>query len=390
MVDMTKPIYLDHCATTGILPAVAKAIDRASVEFLGNPSSQHEPGRKARRALEEARQLIGQLLGAQVGGSKSDQVIFTSGGTEANNLAMSGLLPESPPPGGNLILSSLEHPSVSAMAGSLKQQGWQVHSLDAQFDGTVSLEQLKRRLNPQTKLVSLMLANNETGVLQPVAEAAKWCQARSIAIHTDAIQVVGKLPVDFRGLGVSTLSLTAHKFHGPKGIGALILRHGFRLRKTMHGGHQQAGYRPGTEPVALAIGLQVALECWHKEALTRQHRLGALQKRFDTSLKIGWPSAVILGQSAQRVPHTTNIAFPGLNRQALVMALDLAGIACSTGSACASGASFPSPVLTSMGCTQEVIDSSVRFSWGALTTVAEIDEASRRILNVCHRLRHDE
>jgi cysteine desulfurase len=385
---MMKSIYLDHCATTGILPEVAEAVHTASINFAGNPSSQHEPGRKARRALEKARHKIGQLLGAQVGGTEADQVIFTSGGTEANNLAMCGLLPKTPPIGGNLVLSSLEHPSVAELAGLLKQQGWQVHLLDTHSDGTVRLNQLDQWSTPQTKLVSLMLANNETGVIQPVAKAARWCHLRGIAIHTDAVQVVGKLPVDFHGLGVSTLSLTAHKFHGPKGIGALILRHGCPLRPILFGGHQQAAYRPGTEPVALAIGLQVALECWHQEALARENHLSSLQKRFEESLKIGWPSAVILGQSARRVPHTTNVAFPELNRQALVMALDLAGIACSTGSACASGASSPSPVLTSMGCSQGVINGSVRFSWGALTTSVEIDEASRRILNVCLRLRH--
>ena len=383
---MLQPIFLDHCATTAILPAVAEAVRKASIDFVGNPSSQHEPGRKARRALEEARLQVGQLLGAKVGGQEADQILFTSGGTEANNLAMCGLLPKTPPTGGNLILSSLEHPSVSEAAHFMAQQGWQVHVLEAQQDGTVRLDQLEQWFTPQTKLVSLMLANNETGVLQPVAEAARWCLARGIAMHTDAVQVVGKLPVDFRGLGVSTLSLAAHKFHGPKGIGALLLRHGCPLRPTMFGGHQQAGYRPGTESVALAIGLQVALKCWHHEARIRQNHLLALQKRFETTLKIGWPSAIVLGQSAQRVPHTTNIAFPELNRQALVMALDLAGIACSTGSACASGASSPSPVLMSMGCSQEVLEGSIRFSWGARTTIMEIDQATQRILNVCHRL----
>lgn len=386
MVNMTELIYLDHCATTEILPAVAEAIHKAAVDFAGNPSSQHEPGRRARRALEEARQQVGRLLGAQVDGKETDQVIFTSGGTEANNLALCGQLPNVPPNGGNIIISSLEHPSVTEMAHVLKQQGWQIHSLDAQPDGTTCLDQLDQWHTANTKLVSLMLANNETGVLQPVSEAARWCQTREIAIHTDAVQAIGKLPVNFRDLGVSTLSLAAHKFHGPKGIGALILRHGCNLKPTLHGGHQQSGYRPGTEPVALAVGLQATLECWHKEAHQRQKHLSLLQNRLETSLQTGWPSAVILGKTAARVAHTTNISFPELNRQALVMALDLAKLACSTGSACASGASSPSPVLTSMGCSQEVIDGAVRFSWGSQTTVAEIDEATDRILNVCQRL----
>jgi cysteine desulfurase len=234
-----------------------------------------------------------------------------------------------------------------------------------------------------------MLASNETGVIQPVTEAAAVCRAHGALIHTDAAQAVGKIPVNFTELGVDALAATAHKFHGPLGIGVLVLRHGVKLGPSLYGGFQQAALRPGTESVALAIGMQTALELWQREAEARRERMATLRDRLEREIRADYPDAVVIGAGAPRLPHTSNIAFVGLDRQALVMALDLAGVACSTGSACASGSSEPSPTLVAMGLAEEVISSSIRFSLGAPTTADQISEAARRILAVCNRLRRE-
>jgi cysteine desulfurase len=382
------PIYLDHNATTPLLPEVADAMREAALRYVGNPASQHEPGRQARRALEAARSRIAQLIGAAV----QDKVVFTSGGTEANNLAVIGLAgwparerregvaPE------RIAISGLEHPSVAVAAETLRFRGWQVEMLVADETGVVETGYFDM-LQPAHRLVSVMVANNETGVLQPIAKIAAKCRAAGVLVHTDAVQAVGKIPVDFRALGVDALTLTAHKFHGPLGIGALVVRHGAPLTPMLYGGFQQIGMRPGTESVALAVGMCVALESWAREADARQQRMDALRDQLERQILAGDAQAVVIGRGAERLPHTANIAFVGLDRQALVMALDLAGVACSTGSACASGSSEPSPALVAMGLPEEQISSSLRFSLGATTAAAEVDEAARRILSVVNRLR---
>jgi cysteine desulfurase len=388
-----RSIYLDHNATAPILPEVADAVREAAIRYPGNPASQHEPGRQARRALEAARTRIGELLGAQMHGMDADQVIFTSGGTESNNLALTGLLPRagsSPTPASRLLISAIEHPSITRTAEHLATLGCQVDRLPITSGGFVRVDdfdEFAHRLTSDVRLVSVMLASNETGVLQPVLQIVMFCRAKGILIHSDATQVIGKLPFSFRASGVDALTFTAHKFHGPLGIGALILRHGVKLDASLHGGFQQAGLRPGTESVTLAIGMQVALEAWHREADQRLWRMRGLRNQLERTILAGDPDAVVIGSESPRLPHTSNIAFVGLDRQALVMALDLAGVACSTGSACASGSSEPSPTLVAMGLPAEQISSSVRFSLGATTTAEDIAEAARRILNVCNQLR---
>ncbi len=386
------PIYLDHNATAPMLPEVADAVREASLHYGANPASQHEPGRRARRALEAARDSVRELLGA----SANDSVVFTSGGTESNNLALTGLSAQLQPSLvgaasllGHIIISPLEHPSVYRTAEHLATQGWHVDRLPVTANGVVRVDALPALLQPDTRLVSAMLASNETGVLQPVAEVAALCRRRRIPVHTDATQVVGKLPVNFHELGVDALTFTAHKFHGPLGIGALIVRHGAVLASSFHGGFQQGALRPGTESVALVLGMRAALEAWHREALERCARMTAIRDELERQLTAGDPHAVVIGVAAPRLPHTSNIAFVGLDRQALVMALDLAGVACSTGSACASGSSEPSPALVAMDLPDEQISSSIRFSLGAATTPAEVDEAARRILSVVNRLRRE-
>ena len=264
-----EPLYLDHNSTTPIDARVVEAMERCWREGLANPASQHFAGRRARRAIEEAREGIAEILGANVSGMQADRLIFTSGGTEANNLALLGLT-EAAADGGQVIISAIEHPSITAAAEVLQRRGVDVQKLPVDANGVVQLGALEELLAKPTALVSVMLANNETGVLQPVAEIAQACAARGITMHTDAVQAVGKVPVHFRELGVSALTMAAHKFHGPLGIGALLLRHETQLAPQLWGGFQQSGLRPGTEPVALAVGMHKALALWKAEADSRQ------------------------------------------------------------------------------------------------------------------------
>ncbi len=390
---MSKHIYLDHNATTPLLPEVADAIHEASLRYTANPGSQHEPGRLARRALEAARLRVGELLGARMAGMAADRVIFTSGGTEAANLALFGLL-GSPASAGqprragttpHLLTSKIEHPCILETAGQLSN--CEIEHLDVNTHGVVDLEQFCRQLRSDTRLVSVMLANNETGVLQPIAEMAALCAEQNVAMHSDAAQMVGKLPVDFTDLNLSAMSIAAHKFYGPLGIGALVVRHDLPLQPTLFGGHQQAGLRPGTETVALAIGMQTALDIWHRNAAESVERIRQLRDQFEQTITTDLPTVEIIGSGATRLPNTSNLSFVGMNRQALLMALDQVGVACSSGSACASGSSELSPVLLAMGLKKSVIEGSIRFSLGVTTTAAEIEAACRRILGVCQRLR---
>ncbi len=374
------PIYLDHAATTPLLPSVAEALAVAYTTIGANPASQHAAGRRARQVLEEAREAVGAALGARQSGHQADQILFTSGGTEANNLAIRGLARAASPQGpAEVIISAIEHPSVLGPAEQLERHGWRVHRAPVTTSGVVDVAAIRELISPATKLVSVMLGNNETGALQPVAEIARLAHAAGAVMHTDSSQCVGKIPVDFAALEVDALTVAAHKLHGPVGIGALVLRHGISPTALLHGGFQQEGLRPGTEAVALAVGLRAALEAW-QEDIERTTRFSALRNRLEQQILAGYAGAVVNAADVPRLPQTSNIAFVGCERQRLLMALDLAGIACSTGSACASGSSEPSHVLLAMGLAKEIVGSSLRFSVGATTTEAEIDEAAKRIV----------
>lgn len=381
-------IYLDHNATTPTRPEVIKAMLCCYRAGYANPASQHRPGQQAHRVLEEAREQIGQHLGADLTGRQPDRVLFTSGGTEANNLAILGISQAraGSQPGG-IVISAIEHPSVIEPAEHLLEHGWRLDTLAVTGDGVVRSELLPLLLTPETQLVSVILGNHETGVVQPVAQLATVCQAAGVPLHTDAVQVVGKRPVDFRSLGVSAMSVAAHKFQGPLGIGVLIVRHDVPIAPQLFGGNQQWGLRPGTESVALAVGMATALELWHQDHEAESRRLTALRERFEHGLRAGIPELVINGAAADRLPHTSSIAFPGLDAQVLLMAFDMAGVACSVGSACSSGSTELSPTLRAMGLPKELLTSSLRFSLGSTTTEAQIDEAVGRILHVVHQLR---
>jgi cysteine desulfurase len=398
MNGMPRPIYLDHNATTPVLPEVLEAMRACWAEPLLNPASQHEFGRRARRVVEDAREQIGELLGA----NPADRVVFTSSGTEANNLALHGLLEGCGTAGGtrampHLIVPAFEHASITVLADHLARAGCEVDCLGVDAHGVLKFADLAGLLRPETRVVAAMLAHNETGVVQPVADLAAICNERGVALHTDASQATGKIAVSFRDLGAATMSIAAHKFGGPLGIGALVVRRDVALAPQLFGGFQQGGLRPGTEPVALVVGLCRALQLWEANRREWVGRITKLRDELEGALCRGIGGGgnsaaakarqpVIIAARATRLPHTSNIAFVGLDRQQLFLALDQAGVACSSGSACASGSSEPSPVHVAMGLEPGVISSALRFSLGVSTTGDDIAEAARRIVNVCNSL----
>ncbi len=370
-----QPIYLDHNATTPLLPAVWEAMRPAALA-VGNAASAHAAGRTVRRHLEDARERTAALLDAA-----PDEVVFTSGATEANNLAVFGLVGTPP---GRIVAGSIEHPSVAEPVRRLAELGFAVDWLPVDRTGIVDVESLERLLRPDTRLVTVQHVNHETGAVQPIRELT--ARAAAVPFHTDAVQAVGKLPVRFRDLGVTSLAVSGHKFHGPPGVGVLLMRKGVKLQPLTLGGHQQQGRRPGTEPVALAVGLATALELAVREAEARTARVRCLRARFLAGLHAE-AAPIVLHSLADGVPHALNLSFPGCRSDALLINLDLAGVACSTGSACSSGSLLPSPVLRAMGVPAELLHSAMRFSLSYLLSEAEIDEAIRRIAVVVRRLR---
>jgi cysteine desulfurase len=372
-------IDLDQNATTPLDPRV---LDTMRPFWLGggNPESRHALGRAARRGLDRAREAVAATLGAD-----PDEVVFTSGGTEANNLALFGLAGPGP---GHVVVSPIEHPAVAGPVARLEESGWRVSRPEVDAEGLVDPDAFLGAITPDTRLVALILANNETGAIQPVAEVAR---GSGVPVHTDAVQAVGRIPVDFHALGVATLAASAHKFHGPAGVGMVLVRRGVTLPPALFGGHQQRGQRPGTPPVALIVGLASALELWRAEADARIRRWRSLRDRLESGLlaALGPDRVVRNGPSTEtsRLPQTLNLGFPGLDGDALLMGLDLAGVSASLGSACASGATAPSPTLVAMRVPADRLKSSVRFSLGAFTTGADIDEAVTRVAGVVGRLR---
>ncbi len=395
-----QSIYLDNNSTTPIHPSVASAMQECFAAGFVNPASQHRMGQHARRAIEQHRANIANMLGATTSGMQTDQLIFTSGGTESNNLALIGIAlsryeqrksedPDALP--GRVLISAIEHPSIVGAAEQLARLGFDVRKIEVDQSGVCKVDSL-RDLIKQTPidLVSVMLANNETGVLQPLDAITVICREQDIPVHTDAVQAVAKIPVDFTQLGVDAMSFTAHKFSGPRGIGGLLVRSGVSVQPILFGGFQQMAIRPGTEDVAAVAGMSRALELFREEP-TQMERIEGLRDQLERELVQGLDDAVVVGHSSggkpERVPHTLNIALTGIDRQAFLLAADFAGLAISTGSACASGSSELSPVLLAMGLPKDVIEGSIRISLGVSNTEAEIVEAARRIIKISNDLR---
>ncbi len=383
---MNDIIYLDYCSTTPIDRNVALVMHDYLLRGYANPNSQHRPGQDARRELERLRSDALLLLGGNTRGMTQDQLITTSGGTESNHLAVLGLLkPERP----RLLVSAVEHPGVIGAASIAVGRGVAVRQIPVDRDGVVRLDCLEQLLVEEpTSLVSLMLVNNETGVIQPVAETARICHQHGSLIHTDAVQAIGRLPVSFNELRVDAMTVAAHKFYGPRGIGGLVLRHGVDISPLMVGGSQQMGWRPGTEDVALMAGMHAALSKSVGELSTQSVQTARLRDDFEERLVASVRGVVEFnGAKANRSGHVSNVSFPGLDRQAVLLAADLAGLAISTGSACASGSSEPSPVLLAMNLESVLIEGALRFSFGVPTTQAEVVHAVERISRIVNGLR---
>lgn len=379
------PIYLDHNASAPLAPEVLEAM-RPFWLASGNPESRHSLGRHSRRAYEQARETIARILNAD-----PSEVIFTSGGTESNNLAIFGLAGDDQTGRArHLVTSPIEHPAVSEPVAHLEAQGVLVDQAEVRGDGRVDIEAMANRLRPESTLATLILAQNETGVLQDVARLVKRAGEQGIPVHTDAVQAVGRVPVDFKGLGVATLAASAHKFHGPVGVGVLLVRSDVSLVPRIFGGGQQSGKRAGTPAVALAVGMAEALRLWHQESEQHIHHWIRLRDRLEALLVAGLGRALVVPTgprgSDDRLPQTLHVGFPDLDGDALLMQLDLAGVAASLGSACASGSTQPSSTLQAMKVPENRLRSSVRFSLGASTTEEEIDEAARRIIDVVRRI----
>ncbi len=372
-------LYLDNNATTKPLPEVVETVARHLAESHGNPGSQHAVGRRARVVLEDARETIASILAADPG-----EVIFTSGGTEATNLALFGFA--SPEPG-TVLMTAGEHPATTESVAALEQRGWKRLVLPVDSEGRLSIDNLDELPWDDIRLATVILAHNETGVIQDLRPLSEACRRRGLPLHVDGVQAVGKIPVDFHRLGPASLALGAHKFHGPRGIGALLLRDDCTLGAFEYGGHQESGRRPGTESVALAAGMARALQSWHEDQDQRTRTVAKLRDRLQQGLQEQAGPTVVNGHLDHRLPNTLNIAFPGLDGEAILVALDLEQIACSLGSTCGSGSSEPAPALIAMGCPEEVYRASVRFSVGIENSAREIDQAVRRIAGVIKRLR---
>jgi cysteine desulfurase len=376
-------IYLDHNATTPPSAAVVERMAAALRDDFGNPSSVHHFGQRAKAALDEARSAVAALLGAD-----PSEVIFTSSGTESDNFAIRGAAEALEVTGRkHLIATAIEHEAVLNTLKALARRGWTTTLLPVDHTGIVTPEALGRALTDDTALVSVMHANNEIGTIQPVAELARLAKARGALFHTDAVQSAGKLPIDVRTLGVDLLSMSAHKFYGPKGVGALWLRRGVRLLPPITGGKQERSRRAGTENVAGIVGMGVAAREARATMDDEGHRLSALRDRLEQEILAAVPGTAINGAPTPRVPNTTNISFDRVEAESLLIALDLAGIAVSTGSACSSGTLEPSHVLKAMGFPAHRTQNSIRFSLGAANTDVDIDRVVSVLPGIVDKLR---
>jgi cysteine desulfurase len=375
-------IYLDYAATTPLAPAVREAMAPYETGLFGNPSSLHRFGREVRRGLDGARDSLARSLGCDPG-----ELYFTSGGTEADNLALLGIARAHRDRGRHLIVSSIEHHAILEAASFLEREGFQVTRLPVSSEGIVSTGSVRDALAPDTTLVSVMTANNEIGTIQPIAEIGAICRERGVFFHTDAVQAVGVLPIDLRTLPVDALSLAAHKFYGPKGVGALFVRRGITFESILLGGSQERERRAGTENVAGIIGMAHALELALSHREEEVARLTRLRDRLHAGIVEGIEGVALNGPVASRLPGHLNLSFARADAESLLLNLDLEGIAASSGSACSSGAFEPSHVLTALGHSSERALSSVRFSLGRPTTDEEIDMVLHRLPGIVERVR---
>lgn len=381
-------VYLDHSATTPVDPRVANAMARAVVETFGNASSVHAVGQQARAAIDRARREVAAFIGA-----KPNEIVFTSGGTEANNLAIRGLCEASVAQGRHIITSAIEHPSVSGVCADLEQRGWEVTRLPVYQNGIVRIEDVVQAIRPDTVLITVMSANNEIGTIQPISQIGSLVREMRAAgqkhlwFHTDAVQAAGRLPLHVDQLGCDLLTMSGHKLYAPKGIGALYVRRGVRLHAQNVGGHQERERRAGTENVPGIVAFAEAAKLAREELDQRSQHDRALRDRFEARVRERISDVVMNGDREQRLGHLANISFRFIEGEGLLINLDLEGVAVSTGSACSSGTLEPSPVIRALGVDDELARGSIRFSFGKDNTEADVDYTVEVLARAVERLR---
>jgi cysteine desulfurase len=383
MNDSRMRVYFDYNATTPLAPEVLDAVARTARDLFGNASSVHYYGQQAKAAVDEARSAIAELIHAD-----PSEVVFTSGGTEADNFAIRGAAEAIEPTGRkHLVATAIEHEAVLNTFKALAKRGWRTTLVPLDHTGVVSIDRIREAIADDTAVVSVMHANNEIGTIQPVAAIAALAHERGAVMHTDAVQTAGKIPVDARALGVDLLALSAHKFNGPKGVGAIWIRRGTRMQPILTGGKHERNRRAGTENVPAIVGLGVAARLAIAKMQTEAERVSGLRDRLEAAILREVAGTAVNGARDSRVPNTTNISFDRVEAESLLIALDLEGIAVSTGSACSSGTLEPSHVLRAMGFPPHRTQNAIRFSLGMFSTAEEVDRVAAVLPGIVEKLR---
>lgn len=378
-------IYFDHAATTPVHPEVVEAMLPYFTQVFGNASSTHSAGREARAAIHQARESIASFIGCA-----PPQLLFTSGGTESDNTAIFGAAHAGASRGRHIITSQIEHHAVLHACEHLEKQGYEVTYLPVDHYGRIRVEQLEQSIRPDTICISIMYANNEVGTIQPIEQIGTIARAKGIPFHVDAVQALGHIPIDLSQLPVDMMSFTAHKVHGPKGIGALYLAKQSQIPPMLHGGNQERKRRAGTENNAAIVGFAKALQIMSEHRYEMQQKLEKLRLDMMTRLTdlLGADQVIVNGHPIERLPHILNVSFPGISTETMLMNLDLEGISAASGSACTSGSLEVSHVLKAMQLPEEVLKSAVRFSFGMGNTTEQIETAAQKIATIVRRIRN--
>lgn len=372
-----KMIYLDHAATTAINKDVLKEMMPYLINQYGNPSSIYSFGRKSRKAIENSRQQVAAAINA-----KKSEIYFTSGGTEADNWAIKGITQYYKNKGKHIITTSIEHHAILNSCKRLEKEGFEISYLSVDNDGKISIEDLKKSIRSDTILISIMMANNEIGTLEPIEEIGKIARERNIIFHTDAIQAVGSIPIDVEELQVDLLSISAHKFYGPKGVGALYIKKGTGIKKLMDGGEQEKDKRASTENVSAIVGMGKAIEIANKDLMQHQKQMFYLRDKAIEEILKNIPNTKLNGHAVDRLPGNVNIAFNGMEAEAMILKLDKMGFAVSSGSACASGSPEPSHVLKAIGLSHEMAQCSLRFTFGVENNIKDVEELVKALKKI--------
>ena len=376
------PVYLDHAATTPVAPEVLQAMLPFFDRAFGNPSAIYTIGQEAREAVEHAREQVAQLVNAD-----ADDVYFTSGGTESDNWAIKGVARAWRDRKNHVITTPIEHHAVLEACSALREQGWEVTFVPVDSTGMVDPDEVRRAITPGTGLITVMHANNEVGTIEPIAEIGAIAREYGIPFHTDAVQTVGRMPVDMQLLGVDMLTISAHKLYGPKGVGALVVRRGTPLRPLLDGGGQERGRRGGTYNVPGIVGLGAAAERAMRCGEEEMKQVRSLRDRLIEGILERVPDAVLTGHPIHRLPNNAHLAFAGVEGESLVLSLDAAGIYCSAGAACSSGDMEPSHVLVAMGIDPHLVEGSVRFTLGKDNTPEQIEYTIEQVVRAVNKLR---